>query len=94
MESKAMDFKNHVHYGEKLQGSYNEFLSLCTALQVAYGSNDRAFKLAVSISAEISRLKSQLDDKVCSEFPMKSDKEVTGVYYCNARLSEDSEKPL
>ena len=41
MESKAMDFKNHVHYGEKLQGSYNEFLSLCTALQVAYGSNDR-----------------------------------------------------
>ena len=94
MGSKAMDFKDHVHYGEKLQVGYNDFLSLCTALQAAYGSNDKAFKLAVSISKEISRLKSQLDDKVCSEFPMKSDKEVTCVYYCNARLSKGSEKPL
>jgi hypothetical protein len=94
MGGKAMDFKDHVYFGEKLQGSYNDLVSLCTALQSAYGSNDKAFKLAISISAQIGRLKSQLDDKVCSEFPMKSDKEVTGVYYCNARLSKGNEKPL
>ena len=81
----GISWEEHLKLGRELYEMNERLTRLHVEVGNAYGVSSRVSKCLARAAESLSKLRSELDNRVCSEYPNRSDHEVTHVYYPGSR---------
>jgi len=80
-KKQGIDWPRHQEVGRRLKEIRAYLNQLSTELSGSYGVSSTVAARAEKAIAGLDKLRCELDDIVCRDFPSLSDKEVVSVYY-------------
>lgn len=78
MKTKRLTIADHQEIGCKLKEIRNILVSLAVVIPNACGNTSRAGKSAIKVFREVDRLRSELEDVCCRDYPAEFN---LGIYY-------------
>jgi hypothetical protein len=76
-----MTFEEHLEMGKKIKATNAALSDRLKEASTMLGATHPATRRLRTILSKFGEVRSILDNKVCGDFPERSDKEVTRVYY-------------